>query len=119
MAILYLDRIENQVKYSDQSIPLYNRYIDDCITPASSHKKGFQDSKHSILPRSHHREQIKRATIVNTITTYEAICSNDTLLKEAEVLFEDSDANGYKREYVKTILYHLYQRALQMTSEKL
>ena len=32
-----MDRIENQAIYSDQalSLPLYYRYIDDCITPAS------------------------------------------------------------------------------------
>ena len=54
--------------------------------------------------KSHHPEQMKRVTIVNTITTYEAICSNDTLLKEAEVSFENrAIRNGYKREYVKTL----------------
>ena len=47
--------------------------------------------------KSHHPEQIKRATIVNTITTYEAICSNDTLLKEAEVLIEDSDTKWLQK----------------------
>ena len=33
----FKDRIENQAIYSDQalSLPLYYRYIDDCITPAS------------------------------------------------------------------------------------
>ena len=38
LAILFMDRIENQAIYSDQalSLPLYYRYIDDCITPASS-----------------------------------------------------------------------------------
>ena len=37
LAILFMDRIENQAIYSDQalSLPLYYRYIDDCITPAS------------------------------------------------------------------------------------
>ncbi len=39
--------------------------------------------------KSHHPEQIKRATIVNTITTYKAICSNSALLKEAELSFEE------------------------------
>ena len=55
--------------------------------------------------KSHHPEQIKRATmIVNTITTYEAICSNDALLKEAELSFEErAIRNGYNREYVKTL----------------
>ncbi len=54
--------------------------------------------------KAHHPEQIKRATIVNTITTYEAICSNDALLKEAELSFEErAIRNGYNREYVKTL----------------
>ena len=37
LAILFMDRIENLAIYSDQalSLPLYYRYIDDCITPAS------------------------------------------------------------------------------------
>ena len=38
LAILYMDRIENQEIYSDLSlsVSLYYRYIDDCITPASN-----------------------------------------------------------------------------------
>jgi hypothetical protein len=38
LAILYMDRIENQAIYSDLSlsVSLYYRYIDDCITPASN-----------------------------------------------------------------------------------
>ena len=37
LAILFMDRIKNQAIYSDQalSLPLYYRYVDDCITPAS------------------------------------------------------------------------------------
>jgi hypothetical protein len=37
LAILFMDRIEIQAIYSDQALflPLYYRYIDDCITPAS------------------------------------------------------------------------------------
>ena len=31
---------------------------------------------------SHYQEQIKRAAIVNTVTTHEAACSTDTLHKE-------------------------------------
>ena len=148
-----MDRIENQAIYSDQTISLYYRYIDDRTTPASSHNEAFkiqnvlncQDpsiqfeiefpsedgfplflntkikvndsgtvetgwytkpaNKGLMLhAKSHHPEQMKRATIVNSITTYEAICSNDTLLKEAEVLFKDrAILNGYKRENVKTL----------------
>ena len=153
LAILYMDRIENQAIYSDQYISLYYRYIDDCITPASSPNEAFkiqnvlnsQDPsiqfeiqlpiEDGFLPflntkikvndsgtvetgwytkpankglmlnaKSHHPEQIKRATIVNSITTYEAICSNDALLKEAELSFEErAIRNGYNREYVKTL----------------
>ena len=41
LAILYMDRIENQAMYSDlsMSVSFYHRYIDDCITPASNHEK--------------------------------------------------------------------------------
>ena len=61
--------------------------------------------------KSHHPEQIKRATIVNTITTYEAICSNDALLKEAELSFEErAIRNGYNKEYVKTLKGRKQQR---------
>jgi hypothetical protein len=153
LAILYMDRIENQAIYSDQSISFYYRYIDDCITPASSPNEAFmiqnvlnsQDpsiqfeielpNEDGFLPflntkikvndsgtvetgwytkpankglmlnaKSHHPEQIKRATIVNNITTYEALCSNDALLKEAELSFEErAIRNGYNREYVQTL----------------
>ncbi len=130
--------MKNQAIYSDQSISLYYRYIDDCITPASSYTEAFKiqnvlnsqdpsiqfeielSNEDDFLPflntkikvnhsgtvetgwytkpankglmlnaKSHHPEQIMRATIVNTITTYEAICSNDALLKEAELSFEE------------------------------
>ena len=38
LAILYMDRIENQAIYSDLSlsVSIYFRYIDDCLTPASN-----------------------------------------------------------------------------------
>ena len=41
LAILYMDRIENQAIYSDLSlsISIYYRYIDDCITPASNYEE--------------------------------------------------------------------------------
>ena len=53
---------------------------------------------------SHHPEQIKKAAIVNTITTYEAVCSTDTLLEEAERSFENrATRNGYKKEYIETL----------------
>ena len=41
LAILYMDRIENQAIYSDLSlsISIYYRFIDNCITPASNYEE--------------------------------------------------------------------------------
>ena len=41
LAVLHMDRTENQAIYSDLSLSFsfYYRYIDDCITPASNHEE--------------------------------------------------------------------------------
>ena len=39
LAILYMDRIENQAIYLSLFISFYYRYIDDCITPARNHEE--------------------------------------------------------------------------------
>ena len=55
---------------------------------------------------SHRPEQIKKAAIVNTITTYEAISWSDILLVEgeAERSFDDRvTRNGYKKESLETL----------------
>jgi hypothetical protein len=44
LAILFLDRIENQVICADLSF--YYRYIDDCIAPASSSEEARQIQNH-------------------------------------------------------------------------
>ncbi|XP_028416688.1 uncharacterized protein LOC114540877 [Dendronephthya gigantea] len=54
--------------------------------------------------KSHHPEHIKRAAIGNTIKTYTSICSNDTLLQEAERKFERrARRNGYDSKYVNKV----------------
>ncbi|XP_028394455.1 uncharacterized protein LOC114518647 [Dendronephthya gigantea] len=153
LAILYMDRIENQAIYSDQAISIYYRYIDDCITPADNPNEAVkiqnqlngQDpsiqfeielpGEDGFLPflntkikvntsgtietgwhtksankglmlnaKSHHPEHIKRAAIGNTIKTYTSICSNDTLLQEAERKFERrARRNGYDSKYVNKV----------------
>ena len=46
LAILLIDRIENQAIYADLSLSLYYRYIDDCIAPASSSEEARQIQNH-------------------------------------------------------------------------
>ena len=46
LAILYLDRIENQAIYADLSLSLFYRYIDDCITPASNSEEAHKIQNH-------------------------------------------------------------------------
>ena len=54
--------------------------------------------------KSHHPEEVKKTTTSNTIATYEAICSNHTMPKEAEVSFEDrANRNGYKTRYINDL----------------
>ena len=155
LAILYMDRIENQAIYSDQalSVSLYFRYVDGRITPASSPEEAarVQDQLNSQEPsfrfeielpgedgflpflntklkvnesgtvdsgwytkrankglminaKSHHPEHIKTAAISNTINTYTSICSNDTLLHEAEITFERrAKRNGYDTGYINKV----------------
>ena len=46
LAILYLDRIENQAIYADLSLSLFYCYIDDCITPASNSEEAHKIQNH-------------------------------------------------------------------------
>ena len=46
LAILFLDRIENQAIYADLSISLFYRYFDDCIAPASSYEEAYKIQNH-------------------------------------------------------------------------
>ena len=48
LAILYMDRIENQAIYSDHllSISIYYRYIDDCITPVDNPSEAVMIQHH-------------------------------------------------------------------------
>ena len=45
-AIFFPDRIENQAIYADLSLSLFYRYIDDCITPASSFEEAHMIQNH-------------------------------------------------------------------------
>ena len=46
LAILFLDRIENQAIYADLSISLFYPYFDDCIAPASSYEEAYKIQNH-------------------------------------------------------------------------
>ena len=112
LAVLYMDRIENQAIYSDLSlsISIYYRYIDDCTTPASSYEEAvfIQNKLNSQDPAIRFEIELPDddgfLPFLNTKIKVNECLTDDASLNEAEQTFKRrAIRNGYDSGYVDRV----------------